>query len=149
MQITTLDKFPLKWRWTEPQYCILSNEELSLIEPLSEESAKEVWEKSLSFISRDSDFSPNRELFKEICEIECNDENDIEIWLKQRIQAEKVIVSWQPDTAVIVSSKLFIEHWEDFCYPSSDDVSIWPFDEKWVVHYWHEEMFCYGKSTRV
>ena len=149
MQTTTLDDFPLKWRWTDPNYCVLSAEELALIKPLEKDTANEAWQKSLLFISKEHDFKPNKELFKDIEEIQCSNEKEVEKWLKERIQSEYIFVSWQPDVAVIVNSVLFIKYWSEFCYPSSDDVSIWPANEKWVVHYWHEEVFCYGKSKCV
>ncbi|WP_039850188.1 hypothetical protein [Grimontia indica] len=149
MQTASIDKFPLKWRWTEEEYCLLSQDELAQITPLSQESAKEVWETSLKFASDKNDFSPNNELFTDISSIEAIDQNKVREWLANRLPKCDIIVSWQPDTAVLTNTDLFIQYWDDFCYGASDDVSVWPKDKSWVLHYWHEEVFWHGKSASV
>ena len=146
MQSTSLDKFPLKWRWTEKEYCILSDNELKQITPLAPSSAKVVWEKSLTFIDKSKDFSANPELFQVISTIDSKDIEKASNWLKKYLVDSKVIVSWQPDTAVLTNTGLFIRNWDEFCYPASDDVTIYPEDESWVLHYWHEEEFCYARK---
>ncbi|MGF1763021.1 hypothetical protein [Aliivibrio kagoshimensis] len=149
MQIISIDDFPLKWRWTEEQYRLLSKEELAQITPLAPVSAKDVWETSLTFASDKSDFSPSNELFTDIASIEATDENTVRKWLAGKIPNCEVIVSWQPDTAVLTNTELFIQYWDDFCYGASDDVSVWPKDKSWIIHYFHEEVFWYGKSAIV
>jgi len=149
VQTTSIDKFRLKWRWTEEEYCLLSEDELFQIIPLALESAKEVWETSLTFVSDKSDFSPCDELFTDINSIEATNKNAVREWLSDKVPKCEVIVSWQPDTAVLTNTELFIQYWDDFCYGASDDVSIWPKDKSWVIHYWHEEVFWHGKSTSV
>ncbi len=146
MQSTSLDKFPLKWRWTVKEYCILSDNELKQITPLAPSSAKVVWEKSLTFIDKSKDFSANPELFQVISTIDSKDIEKASNWLKKYLVGSKVIVSWQPDTAVLTNTELFIRNWDEFCYPASDDVTIYPEDESWVLHYWHEEEFCYARK---
>lgn len=149
MQTTNIENSPLKWRWTEKEYCQLSDSELSKIIPLAPRSAKEVWEKSLTFASKESNFSPNNILFTDITQIETKYENKVRQWLKDRMPNGEIIISWQPDLAVLTETELFIKNWDHFCYPNSDDVSIWPKDESYIIHYWHEEIFWYGRSTHV
>ena len=149
MQNSLLDKFPLKWRWTEDEYCILPPEELAQITPLSPEKAKVAWSKSLTFISSQSDFSPNTDLFESIEVIDTKDENQVSDWLMRKMTSTDIIVSWQPEIAVFTNSQLFIKYWDEFCYPSSDDVSIWPKDESWVIHFCHHEAFCYGRAKSI
>ena len=149
MQITSIDKFPLKWRWTDEKYCLLSKDELSQITPLAPSSAKEVWEASLTFASGESDFSPNKELFTQIKSIEAIDDKEVRKWLSDKLPRCEIIVSWQEDMAVLTNTDLFIQYWDDFCYGASDDVSVWPRDQSWVIHYFHEEVFWYGKSASV
>ncbi len=146
MQSTSLDKFPLKWRWTEKEYCILSKEDLNQITPLAPTSAKSVWEKSLTFIDRREQFSANSELFQVISTFNSKDIEKASDWLKKHLPNSKIIVSWQPGTAVLTNTELFIRNWDEFCYPASDDVTIYPEDESWVLHYWHEEEFCYARK---
>ena len=143
---TSLDKFPLKWRWTEKEYCILPKDELAQITPLESSSAKKVWDKTLTFIDKKSDFSANPEMFTVIDTINSTDIEKSSNWLKETIPNSKVIVSWQPGTAVLTSTEIFIKYWDEFCYPASDDVTIYPEDESWVLHYWHEEAFCFARK---
>jgi hypothetical protein len=149
LKTTSMDSFPLKWRWTDPKYCLMPEEDLNKILPLSKESAKIVWEKSLKFVGEGNDFSPSPELSKEIDSVEAVDKESLSTWLKNKLEYSQIIVSWQPDSAVITDTERFLMYWDDFCYPSSDDVSVWPENETWVLHYSHEEIFWYGIAVSV
>lgn len=147
MQTISLEKFPLRWRWTEKEYCLLPENELAQIAPLAPQPAKDAWEASLRFALESSDFSPNIDLFIGIERVAATDHGAVKRWLSERVFSCEIIVSWQPDLAVLTNTDLFIKYWSEFCYPSSDDVSVWPLDKTWVLHYWHEEVFWYGKSA--
>jgi hypothetical protein len=56
---------------------------------------------------------------------------------------ERVVVVWDQATALETSWKTFREHWEVFCYPGSDDASISPLDERWLLCYHHWEEFSF------
>lgn len=146
MKITTLSNFPLKWRWTDEKYCILADDELTKIIPLHPESARYVWEKSLTFIDKNSEFTANPLLFSNIEKINSHNSEFVQLWLSERMSNGNITISWQPEIAAKTTTELFIKYWSEFCYASSDDVSIWPDDESWVLHYWHEEMFCFGRA---
>ena len=68
-------------------------------------------------------------------------------WLIVRLPSGRVpiVVSWDQQTAVVTDFELFTARWEDFCYPSSDDVAVLPLDGSWVLHYWHWEEFVFGR----
>lgn len=149
MQLIPMEKFKLKWRWTDEEYCLLSADELSRIHPLDTVSAREVWNRSLLLIDSGSEFSPNSQLFDSIETIDTNNSSAVASWLKSKMSSGNIIVSWQRDMAVKTTTDLFIKYWDEFCYPSSDDVSIWPETENWVVHFWHYEKACYGKAKNV
>jgi hypothetical protein len=57
--------------------------------------------------------------------------------------AERIVVSWDRATALETSWRTFREHWELFCYPGSDDVTVSPLDERWVLCYHHWEEFTF------
>ncbi|HKV52762.1 MAG TPA: hypothetical protein VJO52_16325 [Gemmatimonadaceae bacterium] len=61
-----------------------------------------------------------------------------------------VIVSWDADTAVITSWPVFVTYWTDFCYASSDDVTIWEPTKPWTLCYYHYEVmrFTVAQSAR-
>lgn len=149
MQEIPMKRFVLKWRWTDENYCLLTEGELSRIHPLDAPSAKKVWDKSLTFVDKDSEFSPSPELFENVESIDTTDTSTVTSWLTSKMSSGNIIVSWQPDTAVKTTTDLFVKYWDEFCYPSSDDVSIWPENESWVVHFWHYEKACYGKAKNV
>ena len=142
----SLRHFPLAWRWTDKKYCVLSESELNQIAPLDPNEAQNAWLKSLQFLDKDHAFRPNPLLFRSIVEIDATDALLVASWLRSRMKGNEIIISWQPDLAVKSTTSLFVQHWNDFCYPASDDVSIWPTDESWVIHYWHEEVFYFGES---
>ena len=53
---------------------------------------------------------------------------------------EVVLVSWDAQTAVITDWDAFVTHWDDFCYPSSDDVTVLPLAGDWDLCYRHYEV---------
>ena len=59
----------------------------------------------------------------------------------------EVLISWDARTALVTDWQTFIAHWDDFCYPSSDNVTIWPLDASWTLCYRHYEIFQF--SSRV
>ena len=40
--LSSIDTFPLVWRWTQVSHAVLSDEEIALIEPLRVEKAREL-----------------------------------------------------------------------------------------------------------
>lgn len=72
---------------------------------------------------------------------------DVTAWLTERIPSRTpVVVSWDAAHAILTDSELFISHWDDFCYPSSDDVSVMPLDGSWVLHFWHWQQFLHARQ---
>lgn len=142
-----IDDFILNWRWTDPKYCLMPENDLKQIYPLDEFSSKLIWMKSLTFYSDESDFSPSpsNKLFTEIENIETENYRGVRNWLQKKLTNCQIVVNWQPNLSVLTNTEIFIKYWDDFCYPSSDDVSIWPEDESWILHYFHHEEFWFGK----
>lgn len=141
--------FALNWRWTDPHYCMMPLNDIGQIYPVDEESSKYIWDESLLLIDDHDELAvPNDKFLK--CELADIDQIvDVIDWLKQRLPKCDVVINWQPDCSVITNTALFIRYWDDFCYLSSDDVSIWPEDQSWVLHYHHSNVFVYGSSKRV
>ena len=146
MQTIDMAEFPLKWRWTDEKYCILPESDLKKIHPLSKAASAIAWKTSLRFVDSTNHCAPSSVLFDSIDNTPAENPESVRYWLTSRIPNEEVIVSWQPDIAVITTTEIFIKYWDDFCYQSSDDVSIWPSSEKWILHYHHHDIFYYGKS---
>jgi len=57
---------------------------------------------------------------------------------------ERVIIVWDPRTALETSWRTFSANWEVFCYPGTDDVTISALDGRWVLCYHHWEEFSFS-----
>jgi hypothetical protein len=76
---------------------------------------------------------------------------DVRSWLR-RIQPDmrvSVYVSWSEDLAIETSWSIFTEYWDDFCYPSSDNVTVVPIGGIWQLVYHHYEQFDFSTSPQV
>ena len=127
----TIKEFPLAWRWTQSSRAVLPPEVLAGIRPLSPTEAAQV-HKCSSF--------PHSGM-ADSCSAE--DVASIRTWLR-RVQPDlpaRVFIGWSEDLAVETSWEIFTEYWDDFCYPSSDDVTIIPVIGSWRLIYHHYEQF--------
>jgi hypothetical protein len=55
--------------------------------------------------------------------------------------AAQVIVRWDASTIVRTNWKVFTDYWDDFCYPSSADVAVFPQSGEWLLMFYHWEEF--------
>ena len=62
--------------------------------------------------------------------------------------AGQVTVRWDSTTAVRTTWKVFADHWDDFCYPGSDDVEVFPLTGEWLLLYHHWEQFEWGRRRQ-
>ena len=149
----SLCSFQLGWRWTSPNHAILPPESLALIRPLSEAKAFEAWQRSGRFFDEffQTNFSLSKEFFSNTERLDLtNGELDVRAWLNERLPnpSEEIIVSWRQETAVLVPANLFVDRWDDFYYPGSDDLVSWPMDEAWCLFFHHEQQLLFGRRCR-
>ena len=127
----------------------MRSEVLARIVPLTAAEADQFNEESLSFFQPDHTLSPT--LFGTIIS-QRNDHipaSEGRAWLFNQQRADTpVIVSWQPDLGVRTTWHIFADYWDAFCYPSSDDVAVWPEGKQWVLAYYHYELFEFGKDRK-
>ncbi len=69
-------------------------------------------------------------------------------WIRQQLPKDgaQIIISWvspAQDLAALVDRDLFVDHWADFCYPSSEGVVVWPPGLSFVLRYSHDEIFTF------
>jgi hypothetical protein len=71
----------------------------------------------------------------------------VQQWLISKVtdMSREVILSWNPALAAVVACETFCRYWDDFCYPGSDDVAIFPQSEEWALLYHHEEYLFFGE----
>jgi hypothetical protein len=126
----TAQEFPLAWRWTQPSHSVLPAEVLAGIRPLSAPEAARLCTTA----------SPRG---SSVVSHSASDSADVSRWLRS-IQPDSqvpVYVGWSEELAVEMSWGIFTQYWDDFCYPSSDDVMVAPVTGTWQLVYHHHEQF--------
>lgn len=147
LDIVALADLPLKWRWANPDHNALTESESRQIRPLSAAAARRV-ESALIPLLDLKQQSLAVEMFEEMDTADASgDPRDVRAWLLGKVptQARDVIVSWDSDVAVLSSIDVFCRYWDDFCYPGSDDVTIWAVTDEWAALYCHWERFIAGR----
>ena len=143
-----LEQFSLKWRFNDPKYNVLPSEVLERLKPMSEQAARELYERikpAISNFNINKDHYPNIEGYSTK-----SDAKETRGWLMRQLSKvgdQEIEISWGPDIAMKASFKDFCNYWDDFCYPGSDDVVILPNSQEWVLYFFHEEQFYLGRRA--
>ncbi len=134
---------PLYWRWSKPTHEVIPRRVLSEVVPLKGAKAEEIFDLLEPFRSQSS---LNRALFKKIIPFEGTNEIAVKRMLRSLDYSvdQIVLISWSPELCIRTLWHIFIEYWSDFCYPTSDDVSIIPLSGEWFLAYHHFEVFEFG-----
>jgi len=136
--------FELKWRFTEKRHNIIVQEDLSLLRPLSKTKTAKFNKYSQQYLGNASLLSS---AFNQIDTLKIrNSQETVNTWLSEKnINPEtNIIISWDNSSGLVTQWQIFCKYWDDFCYPSSDDILIWTATENWVLYYCHEEIFQFG-----
>lgn len=132
-----VESFSLFWRWNQSCHALLSDEELALIEPLSASKAFELHELLMPIGESLADRSASSI---------SSESPQAKMWLQGYLAKDEFIfLSWDKFTAVRVPSSLFICRSDDFCYPSSDDIFIYPESGSYLLQFHHFEVFTWDK----
>ncbi|MFK8004397.1 MAG: hypothetical protein AB8H86_32825 [Polyangiales bacterium] len=144
----SMSDFGLRDRWTEAKHTLLSASQLARIRPLNPSMTSEAWRFSLALRQPESkDGRPADSLYANIESLNVEQGDVGTEWLQRRIghEGSPIIVCWNAFWAVETDARLFAQYWDSFCYPSSDDVAIFPLHCEWLVTYWHEEHLFFGR----
>ena len=138
-----MTNFGLRWRWTEERGTLLPEAIEREIRPVKEETAARLLRHSLALYE---DLRSATSKYQEVLSLGCGDEVPVpkiaaSLHEQLPVDGEQVVVSWDNSHAVHTLSGIFCRFWDDFCYPSSDDVMVWPQNEEWILVYWHYENF--------
>jgi hypothetical protein len=140
-----LDDFPLLWRWTSPSHAQLPVEVLREIQALTAAAASAVAPEAASRCAAHATAD-----WSTVITAEAEREDPV----RDRLRAlpidlePQVLVSWDARAAVVTRWRVFVDYWTDFCYPSSDDVTVWAPGESWTLCYRHFETFEFGITPR-
>jgi hypothetical protein len=144
-----MEQFSLRWRWTDPKYRVLSGNELALVRPFDASAAAAAHSSAINILTFTSPTISatgvaSLTLDENAVSHDASGEPQlVRHWLRELISGwdSEVIISWDPHTAVLAPWSLFVAYWDDFCYPSSDDVFVFPLTGAWLLYYEHEEIF--------
>jgi len=139
--VCPLQEFQLEWRWTDDRWNKLPESTLAQIFPLKRPKAYQIHELCVGFVgslARDS-----------IEQCSASDNAPVREWLSKLPVSndERVALSWSGSLSVATTWRIVCEYWDDFCYPSSDDVFVLPLNEDWLLVYHHDEKFKFGKRS--
>jgi hypothetical protein len=132
--------FRLNWRFRGRQHGAMSDGTLQRIRPLSEAAASRLGPTVAAASQEGGSFAVT---FRS---------DDTPAVVRNRLRelppapSEIVLVSWDARTAVVTDWDCFVTYWDDFCYPSSDDVTVLPLDGEWMVCYRHYEVIQFRPS---
>jgi len=140
--VTPLHEFTLGWRFTGQRHALLDARTLARLTTPDRESASRLagegakrWAdidgRPLAFRSDETPGDVRRGLVALPIE-----------------PTTRIVLSWNPATALIADWEIFAAHWDDFCYPASDDVTIWPLRGDWTLCYRHYEVFQFWNRHR-
>ena len=136
--------FSLAWRWTSPEHYQLSEEVLCQMVALNSTQSQALAQRHRGLINRNGLVATAfLQISSHPATGECGD------FLRSLDVSPEttVLLSWDEETALRTTWRIFETYWEAFCYPSSDDVTISPESDSWLLYYSHEEKFEYGKRA--
>lgn len=138
-----IKNFKFGWRFTEEKYSLFSEKELSEIKIIDKTQIQNFWDENL-----DNEIIEKCSFIKKIISHEipvlindCGWGNNEKIEqtkesLKRYLNinlSDCVKIYYDNENAIEVSGSLFIEKWDDFCYPS--DSLIIKYNEKMLLYY--------------
>ena len=134
-----LDQFSLLWRFNDPNYDQLNSQDLTQIRPFDTESADRVSKISESLMEGES---PSKSYFPIVVHMDVGSSERQKVidWLLNQLffKDMEVVVTWDKYNAVICPYRVFASNFDSFCYPGSDDVTVFPLSTKCILFYHHE-----------
>jgi hypothetical protein len=143
--MSDISGFPLIWRWTSSAHALFSASDLAALRPCSFIEAARIHDDSRPFDLREG-LDPRH--FRSVRAHSADISNrEGCFWLRTQAPdlSEQVTVSWDRETALRARWEFFTAQWDDFCYPSSDDVLVIPDSGSWALRYHHSEIFYFGE----
>ena len=142
-EIIPFEKFNLFWRWDSAHNPTMLTEEREQIKMFSEIESKRL-NKVINYYESESNLRKSFESsdwFLSSSETELKKKKFADNF-RQLTQNhdENLFISWNRRTCVYTTKEIFIKYWDDFCYPSSDDVTIISELTNWIYFYNHIEV---------
>jgi hypothetical protein len=143
----TSDKPDIDWRFDDNQNV------LEKIKVVDKETENFIWDKLKGdgFIL---DYELNEDKFETFESIEFGDNYElVTTRLKQLLKTtsnnDKVILTWfSARHSFLTDLKTFVDNWDDFFYPSSDDLVVITENWDWIIYIAHFESFQFGQRIK-
>jgi hypothetical protein len=122
MAFGPIESCGLLWRWTLPSHAEFPPQVMAVIRPFTPAEALKRHNEGMARVPSTYANADAR--------VDCGDgtsEGEVSDWLLS-LSSEReawTVLTWDQTTAVLLPWAVFAERWSDFCYPSSDDVTIW------------------------
>lgn len=146
----SVESFALAWRWTDPRYAVLEAAELASIRPLEPEAAERMMR---ALEPRTAEHGLAEELYDAVEHTDASSGATAAArWLATRVPAttgDVLVVWWHSGDVAVVAWSLFARRWSDFCYPSSDDVSVLPAAGGWAIRFGHHDELWFGRERGI
>jgi len=147
------DEFYLSWRFFEDaeKYTLLSQEERRHFKPLSEESSRGLWaEWGRPLEDQWFRYGVERPTPTIIEGVDGDWVGEVRAELAARLPFPPEVTLfffWNPTVGVETTWGLFLEHWDDFCYPSDEgNIGIVP-DRREVLIYQEERFWVVSRRS--
>jgi len=144
--------FQLKERFTDEDFNVLPPEDLSKIHPLSSIGESYLY-KSISPFRIRTGYRLNDQYFSSVIELNMKAVSDKEIkeWLDDLgIKSQHdIILMWDNWGSVVSKWQVFRDHYQDFFYPVSDDLTIIDESMNWTLYLQHDELMYYGRNDDI
>lgn len=139
-EVISLDSFELNWRWDDVHNPNISKSEKAQIKPISEFESKRL-NKVIDYFEIEDNLNKDYNQTDWIS-ANCENEEKINSFRKKLCRNlkpwnENVIISWNRRTTLKTTKEIFVKYWDDFCYPSSDNVTIISEATNWIMIYNH------------
>lgn len=130
-----IEEFPLAWRWTQSSHAVLPADVLASLAPLQSQAADRLY--------RQGEDVFRRHAAAVVSHNASEDPETTRAWLKALAIAShaQVFVAWDRKTGIALPWQTFVAYWDDFCYPSSDDVFVFPAQGAGALAWSHHEVF--------
>lgn len=146
-----MNEFSLRWRFTDPKYCMLPAAELEKIKPLDALSARRI----LDLRSHWSPMPPSpctgfsHVVSRPIEGYGAEEVARVHEWLFLRgvPLKQEVFASWSSHEAAMTTWETLAKYWNAFWYPSSDDFLVFDASLEWALFISHEEQAFFGSKA--
>ncbi len=135
-------KLEIGWRFEDKK------EVLEKLIVLNNHTESEIWNKLKSNDFLES-YSLNKDKFEVFETIEFKNNYELVSNKLSELSNHKIILTWFSGNETLVTDmNTFRNNWDDFFYPSSDDLLIIKEDWDWIIYISHFECLQYGSKIK-